>query len=82
MARERGFVYYEADATMGLTNPFVDIFVDNPTMAMFSARALKVSVGVCDTSISSRTLSVLNWNSLSSAHYSCWDIGNYRVANI
>ena len=51
MAREKGYVYYEADATMGLTNPFVDIYVDNPTMAMFSARALKVSVVDCDSSM-------------------------------
>ena len=43
MARENGYVYYEADATMGLTNPFIDIYVDNPTMAMFSSKALKVS---------------------------------------
>ena len=43
MARKNGYVYYEADAVMSLTNPFIDIFVDNPTMAMFSSKALKVS---------------------------------------
>ena len=43
MAREKGYVYYEADATMQFINPFVDVHADNPTLATFEGKALKVS---------------------------------------
>ena len=43
MARERGnFVYYEADATFQFINPFVDVHADNPSLAGFEGKALKV----------------------------------------
>ena len=44
MARERGYNYYEADAVLQLTNPFVDVRADNPTMAAFAGKPLKVRV--------------------------------------
>ena len=45
MAREKGYIYYEADCIMpimGLVNPFTDIYVDNPTKASMQNRPLKV----------------------------------------
>ena len=42
MAREKGYRYFEADCTMNLVNPFTDIHVDNPSMASFQAKSLKV----------------------------------------
>ena len=42
MARKHDFVYYEADATMQFINPFVDLNVDNPTVAAFAGKSLKV----------------------------------------
>ena len=42
MAREKDFRYFEADCTMNMTNPFTDINVDNPSMASFEAKPLKV----------------------------------------
>ena len=42
MARKHDFVYYEADATMQFINPFVDLNVDNPTVAAFGGKSLKV----------------------------------------
>ena len=42
MARKHDFVYYEADATMQFINPFVDLDADNPTVAAFAGKSLKV----------------------------------------
>ena len=42
MAREKGYIYYEADCTGSLINPFTDIYADNPSMASFSSKPLKV----------------------------------------
>ena len=42
MARKHDFVYYEADATMQFINPFVDLNVENPTVAAFAGKSLKV----------------------------------------
>ena len=42
MAREKDFVYYEADATSSFVNPFVDLNADNPSMATMSQRPVKV----------------------------------------
>ena len=44
MAKNNGYNYYEADAILQLTNPFVDICADNPTMAAFAGKPLRVSV--------------------------------------
>ena len=46
MARKHDYIYYEADATMQFINPFVDLNVDNPTVAAFSGKSLKVSFRV------------------------------------
>ena len=43
MARENGFVYYEADAMMNFNNPFVPLNVDNPSVAQMQQKSLKVS---------------------------------------
>ena len=43
MAREKGFIYYEADCVMQMVNPFTDINADNPSVASFMAKPLKVS---------------------------------------
>ena len=45
MARKKGFVYYEADATMGLINPFIDINTENPSLATMRGKPLKVRAG-------------------------------------
>ena len=42
MAREKGYIYYEADCMMQMINPFTDVNVENPTMASFKSKALKV----------------------------------------
>ena len=42
LARKKDFVYFEADATMNLINPFTDINVENPSIATFQGKALKV----------------------------------------
>ena len=42
MSREAGFVYLEADCMMNNINPFVPPDVDNPTLAGFQQKALKV----------------------------------------
>ena len=44
MARKKDFRYFEADCTMQLVNPFTDIHVDNPSVASFSSKSLKVSL--------------------------------------
>ena len=43
MAKNNAYIYYEADAILQLTNPFIDISADNPTMAAFAGKPLKVS---------------------------------------
>ena len=42
LARKNDFIYYEADCTAHLINPFTDVNVENPTMASFTSKALKV----------------------------------------
>ena len=43
MAKERGYVYYEADCIANLINPFTDINAENPSIAGFKSQPLKVS---------------------------------------
>ena len=43
MAKQNGFVYYEADCALSLINPFTDLDAENATMASFSATPLKVN---------------------------------------
>ena len=44
LARKNDYVYYEADATMQLINPFVPIDADNPSLAQMFQKSLKVQV--------------------------------------
>ena len=46
MSREAGFVYLEADCTMNNLNPFVSPDVENPTLAAFQQKALKVGFSI------------------------------------
>merc|ERR1719427_995517 len=41
LARNHGFVYYEADCFMALKNPYVPLNVDNPSMAQMYQKVLK-----------------------------------------
>ena len=43
MAKDKDFIYYEADSIMQLINPFTDPNVDNPSVASFSSKPLKVT---------------------------------------
>ena len=42
MGRDAGYIYYEADCIGNYLNPFVPTNVDNPTIAAFKQKALKV----------------------------------------
>ena len=42
MAKHKNYVYYEADCTMSLINPFTDLETEEPGMASFNSKALKV----------------------------------------
>ena len=42
MAKEKGYVYYEADCSMGFTNPFLDIHAKNVFQAQMASAPLKV----------------------------------------
>ena len=48
MAREKGFIYYEADCMLQLINPFVDIHAKNPFMAAMQSKPLKVGATVAN----------------------------------
>ena len=42
LAKEAGYVYFEADCTMNCLNPFVPLDAENATMAAFQQKPLKV----------------------------------------
>ena len=42
LARNHGYVYYEADCLSMFVNPFVDIMDPNPSMAQMKQKPLKV----------------------------------------
>ena len=42
MGRKKEYIYYEGDCYNGIANPFVDLNVDNPTMAQHEQTPLKV----------------------------------------
>ena len=42
MGGDAGYVYYEADCALNFLNPFVPTDVDNPTLAAFRQKPLKV----------------------------------------
>ena len=44
LARHDGYVYYEADCTLEVLNPFVPLDVENPTLAAHRQKPLKVSI--------------------------------------
>jgi len=41
LARDNSYIYYEADCTASLINPFTDVNVENPSMASFGSAPLK-----------------------------------------
>ena len=41
MGRHHGYIYYEGDAYFGFVNPYVDVHVDNPSLAQMSQKPLK-----------------------------------------
>jgi len=58
MARHHGYIYYEGDGLLGFLNPYVDINVDNPSMATFTqqkplkgipAETIKIMSDLSDT---------------------------------
>ena len=44
LGRESGFVYLEADCIMNFLNPFIPTDVENPSLAGFKQKALKVHI--------------------------------------
>ena len=42
MGRHHGHVYYEADCMFSFANPFIDLSVENPSMAQMMQKPLKV----------------------------------------
>ena len=42
LSKELDWIYYEADCAMGFLNPFVSPDVENPTLAAFQQKPLKV----------------------------------------
>ena len=42
MARNHGYIYYEADCYMQFQNPFIDPKIDEPTLAIGLQTPLKV----------------------------------------
>ena len=44
LGRHDDYVYYEADCTGSFLNPFVPTDVDNPTIAAFRQKPLKVTI--------------------------------------
>ena len=54
MGRDAGYVYYEADCAMGFLNPFVPTDVDNPTLAAFKQKPLKVKISSISNQINFR----------------------------
>ena len=47
LARKHGYIYYEANATEQLSNPFVDIHVEDPSLVSRSGKSLKVRLHSC-----------------------------------
>ena len=54
MSKKAGFVYLEADCTMNNVNPFVPPDVENPTLAAFQQKALKVISTILDLPFSNQ----------------------------
>ena len=42
MGSNHGYVYYDADCFGLCVNPFIDPYIENPTMVQFSQKPLKV----------------------------------------
>ena len=42
LGRNHGFIYYEADCFMQLLNPYVDLNIDEPTLAQGHQTPMKV----------------------------------------
>ena len=56
LARDHGYVYYEADAFAMMLNPFVDLHDDNPSMATAKQRILKGENNECIFTIPSLSM--------------------------
>ena len=56
MGRDAGYVYYEADCALNFLNPFVPTDVDNPTLAAFKQKPLKVKISCKSNQINLKTL--------------------------
>ena len=48
LGKHDNYVYFEADAMAGYLNPFVPNDVENPTIAAFRQKPLKVKYGVLE----------------------------------
>ena len=44
LAKKNDYIYYEADATSQLKNPFIPVDVDDPAMAQMNQKSLKVFI--------------------------------------
>lgn len=44
LAREKGFVYYEADCFGMMKNPYIPLDIDNPSLSTFKQKNLKGSM--------------------------------------
>ena len=64
LARDNGFVYYEADAFFMFCNPFNPIDHDNPSMATLGQKPLKVG-----TRVSKRQKKIYIWHWLDFFYY-------------
>ena len=60
MGRDAGYVYYEADCAMAFLNPFVPIDVDNPSLAAFQQKPLKVKIGGISNQINFRIWKIVD----------------------
>ena len=41
LGRDHGYVYYEADCFASMKNPYIDLYVENPSMAQIKQKNLK-----------------------------------------
>ena len=42
LAKQKDYVYFEFDAVVEMVNPFPDLNAENPTLAAFKGKAVKV----------------------------------------
>ena len=54
LARTQDYIYYEADCTGNLINPFTDVNIDNPSIASFASKPLKVKKYILTVELSKK----------------------------